>query len=69
MVEVFKTNVRNLVQAKALVKKLGEYYPESNVNVDIYDCDHVLRVEGRNICPLKIIELVTDNGYYCEELI
>jgi len=68
MVEVFKTNIKKSTQSKLLVKKLLAHYPESDVNIDLEDCDNVLRVEGNNICPHKIIELVTTDGYECEML-
>lgn len=68
MVEVFKTNIKKPGQSKVLVKKLLEHYPESDVNFDLEDCDAVLRVEGNDICPHKIIELVTLDGYECEVL-
>jgi len=68
IIEVFKTNIRKRHQSKILVKKLLAHYPESRVNIDLDDCDNVLRVEGTNICPFKIIELVTADGYQCETL-
>ena len=68
MVEVFRTNITKRAQSKILAKKLLAHYPESDVNIDLDDCDNVLRVEGNNICPHKIIELVTLDGYDCEVL-
>ena len=68
IVEVFKTNIRKRHQSKTLVKKLLAHYPESRVNIDLDDCDNVLRVEGDDICADKIIKLVTDDGYSCEAL-
>jgi hypothetical protein len=50
-------------------EKLVEYFPGSIVNFDLNDCDNVLRVEGNSICPVKIIGLVTADGYECEALI
>ena len=69
MVEVFKTNINKAGSSKILVKKLLKHYPGSCVNVDLQDCDKVLRVEGENVCPRKIVELVTADGYECEPLI
>ena len=68
MVEVFKTNVKKANQSKVLVRKLLAHYPQSDVNIDLEDSDNILRIEGQDICPYKIIELVTDNGYECEVL-
>ncbi len=68
MVEVFKTNISKIRQSKLLIKKLLQHFPSSCVNFDLDDCDNILRVEGDNICPLKIITLVTEHGYQCEAL-
>lgn len=68
MVEVFKTNIKKANQSKILVKKPQAHYPQSSVNFDLEDCDNVLRVEGDDICPHKIIELVITDGYECEVL-
>lgn len=69
MVEVFRTNIRYKIQAKPVVKTLEECFPGSCVNFDLDDCDRILRVEGDGICPFRIIDLVTANGYQCEVLI
>jgi len=69
IIEVFKTNISKRDESRSLVKKLLSHYPESRVNIDLDDCDNVLRVEGTNICPDKIIELVTADGYQCETLL
>ena len=69
MVEVFKTNIDKFHLSRILVKKLLKYYPGSCASIDLQDCDKVLRVEGSEICPDKIIELVIADGYKCERLI
>jgi hypothetical protein len=69
MVEVFKTNINKRGESRSLVRKLLAHYPESDVNIDLEDCDKILRVKGTNICPYKIIELVTADGYECETLV
>jgi len=68
MVEVFKTNIKTHGLSKTLIRKLLEHYPESSVNFDLDDCDKVLRVEGDDICPVKIISLLTADGCQCEVL-
>jgi len=68
IIEVFKTNISKRDESRSLVKKLLSHYPESRVNIDLDDCDNVLRVEGDDICADKIIKLVTDDGYSCEAL-
>jgi hypothetical protein len=69
MVEVFKTNIRHYYQSQSLIKKLLEYFPGIMVNFDLEDCDKILRVEGNGICPVKIVELITADGYECETLV
>lgn len=67
-VEVFKTNVHQDYQAKRLVDLLQQYFPGSKINFDLDDCDKVLRVEGDNFLPGKIMTLVNENGFSCVEL-
>jgi hypothetical protein len=68
MIEVFKTNVLEISQSKALVEKLIEHIPSSRINFDLQDCDKILRVEAEHIIPEKIIEVINSNGYQCQVL-
>jgi len=68
MVEVFKTNVERAGEAKILVKKLAKQFPKHKINFDLDDCDKILRVEGKNISPLKIITVVNSLNYQCQVL-
>ena len=68
MVEVFKTNLRKRVQSKMLLCTLTGAFPSFKINVDLSDCDKVLRVEGDNIEASKIIILVKEYGFKCEIL-
>jgi hypothetical protein len=68
MIEVFKTNIQKGAQAKKLVALLLQHFPGSKVNVDLHDCDKVLRVEGAHFLPAKIMTLVTENGFMCSVL-
>jgi hypothetical protein len=68
MVEVFRTNIKKVAQSKMLVRLLSKHFPGCDINFDLDDCDKVLRVEGDDICPLKIIETVSSSGYLCEAL-
>lgn len=68
MVEVFKTNVQQLPQAEMLIKCISEHFHLCKINFDLDDCDKILRVEGINIYPDEIMELVTYHGYNCEIL-
>ena len=66
MVEIFKTNVQKKAQRKILLCILSEAFPSAKINIDLSDCDKVLRVEGDNIEVLRIMLLVKENGFKCE---
>lgn len=68
MVEVFRTNVHEVMNSRILIQKLLEHWPDNKINFDLEDCDKILRVEGKNILSCKIIELLNATGYSCEVL-
>ena len=65
MITVFKTNVNRISEAKKLVKYLLQHFPGSKINIDLKDCDKVLRVEGENFIEGKIMMLVRETGFSC----
>ena len=65
MVEVFKTDVKWQKQAKALHAVLLRHFPFIQINFDLTDCDRILRIEGNDFCPFKVIELLGVNGHQC----
>jgi hypothetical protein len=68
MIEVFKTNVEEIYQAKNLVDLLLQHFPGSKINFDLHDCDKILRVEGDNFATDQVMILVERNGFVCEVL-
>ena len=66
MVEVFKTNVYEVGKSNLIFQKLHKHFPENKINFDLDDCDKILRVEGENILAEKIIELLEEEGHFCE---
>jgi hypothetical protein len=68
MVEVFQTNVHESSQARELVALLRPHFRGSKINIDLDDCDKVLRVEGKEILVEKVIGLVTGYGFACKVL-
>lgn len=68
MVEVFKTNVQKKAQSKMLLCILSEAFPSFKINFDLSDCDKVLRVEGDDMEPSRIMILVKEYGFTCEVL-
>lgn len=71
VVEVFKTNIQNKTQAKAIVNILKNEFPKYKINIDLEDCDKVLRVEcDHNIVAVEsILNLVQNYNINIEILI
>ncbi|KAB7732660.1 hypothetical protein F5984_01540 [Rudanella paleaurantiibacter] len=67
-VEVFKTNVAAPQQADALAQLLSRQFGLYRVNFDLDDCDNVLRVEGSQINPDRIMSVLHAVGYECDLL-
>jgi hypothetical protein len=69
MVEVFKTDIRKKKIASTLVKSLSVQFPDYKINIDMTDCDKILRIEGRHLCELdRIIEFVQQQNVRIEVL-
>lgn len=68
MVEVFKTDVYEEDRSITIVQKLLNFFPKNKINFDLDDCDKVLRIEGENILPGRIMELLKEEGHECEIL-
>lgn len=68
MVEVFKTNVNTKKEAFRVLKILAEKFPHLKINFDLRDCDRILRIEGDEISPLKIIHILQAERYLCAAL-
>lgn len=70
MIEVFKTNIKTRRDALVVITKLKAKLPQSFINIDLYDCDKVLRVEDRcnAFCDTEIIEIVKEYNFNCEVL-
>ena len=69
MIKVFKTNVEEAHEAKQIIQKLLDHFPENKINFDLDDCDKILKVKGEKLVPRQIIALLNENGYQCEILI
>lgn len=68
MIEVFKTDIRNKTKAKAILKTLKLSFPTSNFNLDLNDCDKILRTESSDSISQQIIEVINNQGFRCEVL-
>jgi len=68
MVEIFKTNVHDVLQAEKIIELLNTRFPAFMINFDLHDCDKILRVKGDSI-PINEIEgLVSATGFHCNVL-
>jgi hypothetical protein len=68
MIEVFKTNVQATEEAVQLIGVLQRHFPGSRINIDLHDCDKVLRVEGTFLEAGKIMHVVQSKGFLCSVL-
>ncbi|MES2680849.1 MAG: hypothetical protein V4635_13235 [Bacteroidota bacterium] len=65
-IEIFRTDVRNRLQAQALITELLCRFPWLRINFDLEDRERILRVEGENIFPEQIITIVKSFNFDCE---
>ena len=68
MVEIFKTNVYDTLQAEEIISLLNRQFPSFMLNFDLHDCDKILRVKGDSIPVDKIVSLVSETGIHCSVL-
>lgn len=64
-VEVFKTNVDQINQAKHILARLRRVIPEVNFHFDLEDCDRVLVCKGGSLNIEKILNLMQEIGVHC----
>jgi hypothetical protein len=65
MVEIFKTNVQLSAEAEQLVSHLSGLMPGCLINLDLHDCDKVLRVQGEQVIPEQVVSITRAMGYDC----
>ena len=65
---VFKTNITSSVQVASLAEVLDTTDDIEDWNIDIQDCDHILRVVSRGIGTRDVIASLKGLGFHCEEL-
>jgi hypothetical protein len=65
---IFKTNLESpelVNRVKPLIQNLQGI---RRWNVDMHDCDNVLRIEATELSPRSVEDTLQKAGYYCEEL-
>ncbi len=65
---VFKTNLLNTDHINNVMPVLDHHPLIIEWNVDLHDCDKILRVVAKNIPAMEVEKIVYDAGYQCEEL-
>lgn len=68
MVEIFKTNVDDHLQARQIIELLNHHYPAFMINFDLHDSDKILRIKGESIPVDKIENIVSALGFHCSVL-
>lgn len=68
MVEVFKTDISDVRQARRVLDLLGERWPQYLANFDLEDCDRILRIESKAVQQQDIVLLLQQHGHRCEVL-
>jgi hypothetical protein len=65
---VFKTNLTDPNRIHDVEKSLDVHPNIFKWNVDLHDCDNILRIEADDLSGKEIENLLSRAGYYCEEL-
>jgi cell fate (sporulation/competence/biofilm development) regulator YmcA (YheA/YmcA/DUF963 family) len=65
---VFKTNLESSRHIKKIGPSLNLHPHIREWNVDLHDCDKVLRVVTDDIGAAEIEKIIFNAGYFCQEL-
>jgi len=65
---VFKTNLINTDHINHVKPVLNHHPLIIKWNVDLHDCDNILRVVAENIPGIEVEKIVYEAGYLCQEL-
>lgn len=68
MVAVFRTSLQTQQDVSKLANWLTAFHELTRWNVDLEDCDKILRLEGNGIDINQVQTLVRQAGFDCEEL-
>ena len=65
---IFKTNLDNPLLVNRVQPVIQNIPGIRRWNVDIQDCDNVLRIEATKLSPRSVEAVLQNAGYYCVEL-
>lgn len=65
---VFKTNLTDTGHISKVMPSLNLHPLIREWNVDLHDCDNILRIVSDKIPALEVEKLINNAGYFCKEL-
>ncbi|WP_295116554.1 hypothetical protein [uncultured Chitinophaga sp.] len=68
MIGIFKTNIATQSESYNVLKAIQQHFDVGQCNVDIEDCDRVLRIVDLKVPEDKMMEFVRMQGFLCEAL-
>jgi len=66
---VFKTNLTDRRHITNVETFLNVHPQINKWNVDLHDCDNILRIEASDLKAIEVERILVSAGYYCEELL
>lgn len=70
MIEVFRTNINDTMDAESVLVTLSHHFPFAVINFDLTDVDNILRIECKSylVNMNKLISMVNEMGFEIEVL-
>jgi hypothetical protein len=65
---VFKTNLTDIKRISDVESTLDIHPNIHKWNVDLHDCDNILRIVANDLSAKEVEQMLLNAGYYCEEL-
>jgi hypothetical protein len=65
---IFKTNINSDTELTKISKVLNDQFNILEWTIDREDIDKVLRIESIGLKSKSVIEIITMEGFHCEEL-
>jgi hypothetical protein len=64
---VFKTSLSDVKRISDVESSLDIHPGIYKWNVDLNDCDNILRIVSRNIAAAEVENMILGAGYYCDK--
>ena len=68
MIGIFKTNIATRRDSLEMLTAIRRQFQVGSCNVDLDDCDKVLRIVDMNVSEDTMIDFVRRSGFDCELL-